>query len=331
LYPYEENTDDSDAPTFTPSSSKGLDTETFLELFIPFIAPFVAFVTYDFFASAFDDFVELLSDKNWVAVDGGAYQAKIIAPCINGVIVPAISVLFATLTSNTISNLRLRQVDVRRAINMEAAELRVLECLVNSFPSGPIQDRCRSYLIHYTTRIIAESQPGAGSEQVNPRRGMDSELNRFIQELNQSYDKIPTHLANEAYQSVSRLREQRQNRVTALQSTYPTLHYCILIALSLGECIGFLMEANQEFLVFLNAVQLKILWSMLAGTFTACFTVFYDLRSPFSGSYQISASVDQLFFLRASLKESVRLSKQKHLEETTVNGDVIPSTVKSTA
>jgi hypothetical protein len=232
-----------DDPQFSPSNTKGMDVEAYIEFFVPLLAPFVAFLSYDLVASAFANLVELLSDKNWVAVDGGAYQAKIIAPAINGVVVPAIAVLFATLTSNTISNLRLRQVDVRRAINTEASELRVLECLVNSFPPGPIQDRCRSYLIHYATRIIAESQPGNDAETVNPRRGMDSELNRFSMELNQSYTEIPAHLANESYQAVSRLREQRQNRVTALQSTYPPLHFAILFALALGECIGFLMEA----------------------------------------------------------------------------------------
>jgi hypothetical protein len=232
-----------DTPQFVPSNTKGMDVEAYFEFFVPLLAPFVAFLSYDLVASAFANFVELLSDKNWVAVDGGAYQAKIIAPAINGVVVPAIAVLFATLTSNTISNLRLRQVSVRLAINIEASELRVLECLVNSFPPGPIQDRCRSYLIHYATRIIAESQPGNDAETVNPRRGMDSELNRFSMELNQSYTEIPAHLANESYQAVSRLREQRQNRVTALQSTYPPLHFAILFALALGECIGFLMEA----------------------------------------------------------------------------------------
>lgn len=231
-------------PQFSPSSTKGMDVEAYVELFVPLLAPFVAFLTYDLVASAFADFVELLSNKNWVAVDGGAYQAKIITPAINGVVVPAIAVLFATLTSNTISNLRLRQVDVRRAINIEASELRVLEGLVNSFPAGPIQDRCRSYLIHYATRIIAESQPGADSETVNPRRaGMDSDLNRFSMELNQKYDEIPSHLANESYDAIARLREQRQERVTALQSTYPPLHFAILFALALGECTGFLMEA----------------------------------------------------------------------------------------
>jgi hypothetical protein len=62
-------------------------------------------------------------------------------------------------------------------------------------------------------------------------------------------------------------------------------------------------------------VQLRILWSMLTFTFTACFTVFYDLQSPFGGTYQISASVDQLYPIRASLKESVSQSLQIKLNK----------------
>jgi len=76
-------------------------------------------------------------------------------------------------------------------------------------------------------------------------------------------------------------------------------------------------------MVFLNAVQLKILWSMLVGTFVACFTVFYDLRSPFSGSYQISASVDQLYTVRLALQASAKqatVSSDEAKQE--VNGDV---------
>jgi hypothetical protein len=77
--------------------------------------------------------------------------------------------------------------------------------------------------------------------------------------------------------------------------------------------------SNQDFLVFLSAVQLKILWSMLTFTFTACFTVFYDLRSPFGGSYQISASVDQLYPIRATLKEAVSLSLQQKQEAVSLS------------
>jgi hypothetical protein len=43
-------------------------------------------------AAVFDFFIEALSwDRSWAPVDGGAFQAKIITPAINGVVLPAIA------------------------------------------------------------------------------------------------------------------------------------------------------------------------------------------------------------------------------------------------
>jgi hypothetical protein len=112
----------------------------------PLLAPVVAFSTFELVAEGYSFLAELLSSKNWVAADGGAYQARIIAPAINGVVIPAVALLFATLTSTTINTLRQRQVDVRQAINMEAGELRAIECLVDAIEAGPVQDQCRDYV-----------------------------------------------------------------------------------------------------------------------------------------------------------------------------------------
>jgi Protein of unknown function (DUF4239) len=173
-------------------------------------------------------------------------------------------------------------------------------------------------LIQYTSRILAECHPrlGPGNDVINPRRGFDSELSGFSQQLNRFHGKeIPAHVADECYVSVARLREQRVNRITALQSIYPPLHYAILVILAVAECVAFLIETDQELLVFLNAVQLKLLWSMLVGTFVACFAVFIDLRAPFSGSYQISASVDQLHTIKLTLQASRLMSAQQRIQE----------------
>jgi Protein of unknown function (DUF4239) len=70
----------------------------------------------------------------------------VLYPLVNGLVVPAVALLFATLTSTTVSTLRQRQVDVRRAINMEAGELRAIECLLDAIPAGPVQDQCRDYV-----------------------------------------------------------------------------------------------------------------------------------------------------------------------------------------
>ena len=231
---------------------------------------------------------------------------------------PSIAILFATLTSTTITNLRNRQYEIRAAINTEASELRALESLLDAFPSGDTRTRCRNYLIQYTSRIISESSPihGSGSNVVNPRRGMDSELNAFMTVLNNhraygSDNPVPPYVISEAFSSVSKLRDQRVSRISALQSTYPSLHYAILAVLASSLCTAFMIETDQEYLLFLNAVQLKILWCMLVGTFVACFVVFMDLLSPFAGNYQISASVDQLHTIRNTLKASVQYDRRE--------------------
>lgn len=166
---------------------------------------------------------------------------------------------------------------------------------------------------------------------INPRRGFDSELNGLTRQLNMAHGNvIPAHVADELYSSVTRLREQRIHRITALQSIYPALHYAILIVLALAECVAFLIETDQELLVFLNAVQIKLLWSMLVGTFVACFAVVVDLRTPFSGSYQISASVDQLLTIKLTLQaSSVLAAQKKQQQELASNKEDHESTVSS--
>jgi hypothetical protein len=303
-------------------SEKELDIRSTMNVVLPFLFPFFAFETYDEVAALWEFCVETLFTKSWVTVDGGAYQARIIAPAVNGVVVPAMAVLFATLTSTTISSLRDRQHTVHRSINLEAGELRALECVLEEFPTGNLKRSARNYLVQYTSRLISESSPRESLDHdfTNPRRNMDSELNGLISLLNrhvreqdqkQTTETIPPHILSEVYSSVTKLRDHRHNRITALQSYFPPLHYAVLGVLALSECIAFLMETNQEILVFLNAFQLRILWSMLTSTFVACFALFSDLNSPFSGSYSIATSADQLRTIRITLNASARQEERE--------------------
>ena len=136
--------DDTNSATSTSSLT---DFWSALLVLLPIVTPIIAFFTFESCAKAFSNFNDFLSQGNkWVAVDGGAYQARIIAPAINGLVVPAVALLFATLISTTITTLRQRQVEIRRSINMEAGELRAMECLFDAIDPGFIQDQCRSYV-----------------------------------------------------------------------------------------------------------------------------------------------------------------------------------------
>lgn len=301
--------------------------------FIPVVMPILAYSTYEQTARLFDETVVFISNNNWVAVDGGQYQSSIITPAINGLVVPSMALLFATLVSNTINTLRNRQLLIRTSLNTEANDLRMLSTMVDSLPSElrETKNHLREYLIQYASRVIAESQPGLSVDNQVFIGSMDSEINGFLsvwnrlsmaqystmyvdtflpasnytidqsafgtleQMLNLPSEQrkrvapfIPPYFFTEAYDALTRLRHERSIRLSALQSTYPTLHYVILGLLAGSICTVFLMETNQELLIFLSAIQLRILWSMLIGTFSALAVVNYDLIDPFRGSCECS-------------------------------------------
>jgi len=297
--------------------------------YIPILSPILAFLTYEMTAQVFDLIIEALSDRNWVAVDGGQYQTQIITPAVNGIVVPAIALLFATLISNTINTLRQRQLDIRTTLNTEAGEMRTLQSVVDCFPQDIVdQMHLREYLIQYASRLIAESQPGVNIAQLEFTGSTDSEMNGFMAKLNKisvmslgakdgsDACAIPPSLLSECYGAVTRLYAERSSRISALQSTFPVLHYAILAILAASICISFLIESDQALLIFLNAVQLRVLWSMLIGTFSALAVVSYDLEDPFRGSYQISGSVTQFYTIRDALRASAQLdAKQKEAQQ----------------
>jgi len=198
--------------------------------------------------------------------------------------------------------------------------MRVLQLMVDSFPPGVERDKCRSYLMQYTARLITESQPGVDLNDLEFTGSMDSEMNGFLGQLNDMLSsdceenvvpRLPTPLLSETYSAVHRLNSERSTRISALQSTFPTLHYVILSLLALSICIAFLMETNQSILIFLNAIQLKILWTMLVSTSSALGVVCYDLLDPFQGSYQISRTVDQLYTIQSVNLASDKLSNMQ--------------------
>ena len=155
---------------------------------IPIVMPILAFLTYVPTANTFHKFVDWVSDNTWVQVDGGQYQAQIITPAVNGLVVPSMALLFATLTSNTINTLRLRQMQIRTSLNTEANDLRMLVTMVDSMPktqdeSAALKNHLRQYLVQYSSRIIAESNPGLSTD-IDRLKSMDNELNGFLSILN---------------------------------------------------------------------------------------------------------------------------------------------------
>ena len=97
-------------------------------------------------------------------------------------------------------------------------------------------------------------------------------------------------ILSESYGAVARLNSIRFSR--AIQSTFPVLHYGILGFLASSICLAFLLETNQELLICLNAIQLRILWTMLIGSILVLGVVCCDILLPFRVLYIISNAVD---------------------------------------
>lgn len=221
---------------------------------IPIVAPILAYCSYTNVQSAFVQFIDLLSKAKWVAVDGGLYQTQIITPAINGIVVPSVAVLFATLVTNTVTTLRQRQLSIRTSLNMEASELRILQSMVDSFPTenddddnynhdevpsiSDYQDQCRRYLMQYTIRILAESQGTVNYNTLEYSGSIDSEMNALLSKLNElsriehqkSLSRMNPHLLSESYAAITRLNSERSTRISALQSVRSFSHnptfYC---------------------------------------------------------------------------------------------------------
>jgi hypothetical protein len=210
------------------------------------------------------------------------------------------------------------KLEIAWCINQEARQLRILTNLIVTYPS-PQESICLQYLINYTSRLIAEGHESTNVQALGQASSsQDTELYGLLQLLNTmvvessattsstttTTNSIPTTLIlDKSYETTFRLLDARSRRLTALSSTFPVLHYVVIGVLAFSMCIAFLMETDQDILVFLNAIQLRLLWTSLVGTFCALGVVLYDLGQPFRGSYQVTKAVDQLYTIRSMLKQ----------------------------
>ena len=98
-------------------------------------------------------------------------------------------------------------------------------------------------------------------------------------EVNHSMDSIQEHVAD--------MLQQRQLRWLALRSVFPPVHWMTLTFLASAIAIAFLVATDQQDFIF-QSLQVRILWAVLMGSFSALAVLCYDLSSPFGGAYQVS-------------------------------------------
>ena len=267
----------------------------------PIVVPIGAFLCYETVARYTRMTLDILGQRNtWVAVDGNAYQIAILAPVVNGVVVPAVSIALGTSVATTVSTLRQRQVDIRNLLNAELCAISNLRSAIAALEDGDhgrARQEMTSLLRDYVSRLISEATAGF---QPDAARIADNELNRLSSVLFSidSSKRRVQNAATAARQSVAVLQDVRSERLAKLAATYPSLHYVVLALCGLSIIAAFLLESDQEILRFLDAIQLRLLFAILVGAFAGLSTLLLDLADLHRGTLRITPIAAQFFLTR---------------------------------
>lgn len=274
-----------------------------LQLF-PLASTTLAFVSYESVAKWARMGIDFFGQRqSWTSVDGNVYEIAILAPTINGVVMPSVSIALGTLAAATVSSLRLRQLDVRERLNRELGEIELLRTTIvalddNDFaPSENKKITAYATLLlrDYVSRVAFECRPNAAVSRV-----CDTELNAlyrlFLDIKDEERRSNPASAS--ALTLVNSLVALRAGRLTLLASSYPPTQFFVLAFGSLSIVVAFLLESDQEVLRFLDAIQLRLLFSILVGVFSGLAAVVIDLADITRGTFRITTVVAQFFALR---------------------------------
>lgn len=273
-----------------------------LQLF-PVASTTLAFVSYESVAKWARMSIDFFGKRqSWTSVDGNVYEIAILAPTINGVVMPSVSIALGTLAAATVSSLRLRQLDVRERLNRELGEIELLRTTIAALDDNdfaPSDDKITAYatllLRDYVSRVAFECRPNAAVGRV-----CDTELNAlyrlFLDIKDEERRSNPASAS--ALTLVNSLVALRAGRLTLLASSYPPTQFFVLAFGSLSIVVAFLLESDQEVLRFLDAIQLRLLFSILVGVFSGLAAVVIDLADITRGTFRITTVAAQLFALR---------------------------------
>ena len=304
----------------------------------PVIVPLLAFLGYPATVDAFHNLLSL--SRSWYSVDGGQAEAELITPILNGIVQPAAAITFATIVGGTLTSLRSRQVSIRTCLNKEACDIRQLVATVDVIFQHPEDTERRraikGQLRAYVSRLIVESRAGGGrrwyslgADLAAISKTSESELDGIMQMMYRSASpsslqppgEPPTRLSDASlmYEPVrvaapgllQALNAQRSTRLAEIQTSYPAVHWAILILLGFSIFVNFLIESDQAALQFLDSLRLRLLFTILSGVGAAVAALCVDLNDPFRGNFRITPSADQLYILRAALEEPCVLGEPK--------------------
>mmetsp|Transcript_30289 Transcript_30289/g.57254 ORF Transcript_30289/g.57254 Transcript_30289/m.57254 type:complete len:546 (-) Transcript_30289:446-2083(-) len=285
------------------------DTYFLIAAILPTI---VAFVSWQDISFGLSEFLDTYGVK---AVDGNQFANNLLRPTITGVVVPVISIALATLVSTTVNVLRERQVEIRALVNKEACDLRLLRRAIfgmfGTRQHAGRRARALTLLTAYVDQLNRECHPGAieSLEELELSGGIaTNELDRLSAMMHGVDGAAVSRQGSVevADDILSRLNAYRSDRVALLLTDFPDLHWIVLVALSVSIIVTFLLESNQLADQYLNSIQLRSLFALLVGVFSATATLCIDLDDPFTGSFSVVKASMQIGDLELCLQEDLR-------------------------
>jgi hypothetical protein len=115
-------------------------------------------------ARYFHQFVQWWSYQSWYPPTENQIQlqANVVTQVVNGPVITSVSILFATLSSMTISSLYERQIVIRKCYELELRSLRMLHMWIHAIPSERQVARAigEDLLVQYTQQLFQESRDG---------------------------------------------------------------------------------------------------------------------------------------------------------------------------
>lgn len=166
-------------------------------------------------------------------------------------------------------------------------------------------------------QVLVESRSGISLEELARQGAANSELDGITRLLHHA-PRLPagvdersctprfhdtTHFLAQMY--VEKLQLSRSTRLSVLQTTFPTVHWFALGLLGISIIFGFLLAADQQTLLFLAPVQLRLLFGVLVGALSATACICADLNDPFRGAFQITPSSEQLELIRELVSQTL--------------------------
>ena len=283
-----------------------LETTRFIST--PFFAFALSFWLYPSTAKLFRETVQHLSGNLWVPVDGGELQWSVLLPALNGVVMTAVSLLYANLINTTGSQLRERQIKIQESLRTEVMGIRGLAQLLPYYPDN-FRPIFGTQLMAYIQELVIELGAGRGGDNddgdssINIKRGGDLDLRSFVPSLSDyrnelhrasmtsmtEEETLNANIRERSYEMLDRVATGRMSRVTALQTVFPPLHYFTITALSATILLVFLLETDRPVIQYLDSFQLRLIWGLLVGTITAIYCIGIDLNYPFVGTYTVPA------------------------------------------